>query len=145
MRWNCLNEMNAFIFVQVSSGDEIKAVATISSGNDEAIGALIAEALEKVGKDGVLTIETSQGLETSVDVTEGMEIDRGYISPQFITNQEKMLVEFQDALVLITDHKLESLKQILPILDKVCLLLLVAHRSDQLMLILLTHWHSPAS
>jgi chaperonin GroEL (HSP60 family) len=137
--------MNAFIFVQVSSGDEIKAVATISSGNDEAIGALIAEALEKVGKDGVLTIETSQGLETSVDVTEGMEIDRGYISPQFITNQEKMLVEFQDALVLITDHKLESLKQILPILDKVCLLLLVAHRSDQLMLILLTHWHSPAS
>jgi chaperonin GroEL (HSP60 family) len=137
--------MNAFIFVQVSSGDEIKAVATISSGNDEAIGALIAEALEKVGKDGVLTIETSQGLETSVDVTEGMEIDRGYISPQFITNQEKMLVEFQDALVLITDHKLESLKQILPILDKVCLLLLVAHWSDQLMLILQTHWHSPAS
>jgi chaperonin GroEL (HSP60 family) len=114
--------------VQVSSGDEIRAVATISSGNDEAIGALIAEALEKVGKDGVLTIETSQGLETSVDVTEGMEIDRGYISPQFITNQEKMLVEFQDALVLVTDHKLETVKQIIPILDKVRLMpCLVVH------------------
>lgn len=103
---------------QVSSGDDIKAVASISSGNDDAIGTLIAEALEKVGKDGVLTIETSQGIETSVDVTEGMEVDRGYISPQFITNQEKMLVEFQDALVFITDHKLENLKQLLPLLDK---------------------------
>ena len=102
----------------MSSGDDIKAVASISSGNDDAIGTLIAEALEKVGKDGVLTIETSQGIETSVDVTEGMEVDRGYISPQFITNQEKMLVEFQDALVFITDHKLENLKQLLPLLDK---------------------------
>ena len=103
----------------MASGEDIQNVATISAGNDAAIGTLIAEALEKVGKDGVLTIETSQGIETTVEVTEGMEIDRGYISPQFITNQEKMLVEFQDALVLITDHKLDNLKQLLPLLDAV--------------------------
>jgi chaperonin GroEL (HSP60 family) len=104
----------------VSSRNEIKAVATISSGNDDDIGELIADALDKVGKDGVLTIETSSGLVTTVDVTEGMEIDRGYISPQFITNQERMLVEFENARVLVTDHKIEDMKTLLPLLDQAC-------------------------
>jgi chaperonin GroEL (HSP60 family) len=105
----------------VASGADIQAVATISAGNDTFVGNLIADALDKVGKDGVLTIETSSGLETTVDVTEGMEIDRGYISPQFITNQEKMLVEFENCRVLVTDHKIENIKQLVPILEQACL------------------------
>eukprot|EP00892_Ulva_mutabilis_P010802 jgi/Ulvmu1/8094/UM004_0333.1 len=103
----------------VSSSDDIRAVASISAGNDDFVGSLIADALEKVGKDGVLTIETSSGIDTTVDVTEGMEIDRGYISPQFITNQEKMLVEFENARVLVTDHKIENIKELLPLLEQV--------------------------
>jgi chaperonin GroEL (HSP60 family) len=103
----------------VSSSSDIQAVASISAGNDKFVGELIADALDKVGKDGVLTIETSSGLETTVDVTEGMEIDRGYISPQFITNQEKMLVEFENCRVLITDHKIENIKELVPILEQV--------------------------
>jgi chaperonin GroEL (HSP60 family) len=105
--------------IPVSSSADIKAVASISAGNDDFVGSLIADALDKVGKDGVLTIETSSGLETTVDVTEGMEVDRGYISPQFITNQEKMLVEFENARVLVTDHKIESIKTLVPILEQV--------------------------
>jgi chaperonin GroEL (HSP60 family) len=105
----------------VTSGADIQAVATISAGNDTFVGNLIADALDKVGKDGVLTIETSSGLETTVDVTEGMEIDRGYISPQFITNQEKMRVEFENCRVLVTDHKIDNIKQLVPILEQVCL------------------------
>lgn len=80
-------------------------VATISAGNSEDIGLMVADALDKVGADGVLSIETSNSLETTVEVQEGMEIDRGYISPQFITNQERMMVEFDNARVLITDQK----------------------------------------
>lgn len=73
----------------------------------------------QVGKDGVLTIETSRGMETTVEVTEGMDIDRGYISPQFITNQEKMRVEFENCRILVTDHKIESIKSIIPLLEQV--------------------------
>ncbi|CAK0785122.1 hypothetical protein CVIRNUC_008328 [Coccomyxa viridis] len=103
----------------VKGTEDIRNVATISAGNDAMIGDLIAEALEKVGADGVLSIETSNSLETTVDVQEGMQIDRGYVSPQFITNQEKMLVEYDNAKVLVTDMKIETIKEIIPILEQV--------------------------
>lgn len=83
-------------------------VASISAGNDDFIGAMIADALDKVGSNGVLSIETSNSTETFVEVQEGMEIDRGYISPQFVTNQERLMVEFENARVLITDQKVRA-------------------------------------
>ena len=103
----------------VKGSEDIKNVASISAGNDEEIGQMIADALDKVGADGVLSIESGNSLETTVEVQEGMEIDRGYISPQFITNNERMLVEFENALVLITDMKIEAIKDIIPILEQV--------------------------
>nr|KYP68564.1 hypothetical protein KK1_022195 [Cajanus cajan] len=102
----------------VKGGDDIKAVASISSGNDELIGQMIAEAIDKVGPDGVLSIESSSSFETTVEVEEGMEIDRGYISPQFVTNPEKSIVEFENARVLITDQKISAIKDIIPLLEK---------------------------
>lgn len=102
----------------VTGSADIKSVASISAGNDDAIGQLIADALDKVGSDGVLTIESSNGLDTYVEVQEGMQIDRGYVSPQFVTNPEKLLVEYDNPRVLITDHKIESIKEILPILEQ---------------------------
>ncbi|KAL2612369.1 hypothetical protein R1flu_024061 [Riccia fluitans] len=102
----------------VQGRDVIKAVATISAGNDDFVGTLIADAIDKVGPDGVLSIESSSSFETTVDVEEGMEIDRGYSSPQFVTNQEKLTVEFENARVLITDQKITSIKEIIPVLEK---------------------------
>ncbi|GAB4818835.1 hypothetical protein N2152v2_005881 [Parachlorella kessleri] len=102
----------------VKGSGDIKNVAAISSGNDDAIGQMIADALDKVGADGVLAIESSNSLETTVDVQEGMEIDRGYISPQFVTNSERMLVEYENAMVLVTDMKIESVKDIVPLLEQ---------------------------
>ena len=93
-------------------------MATISAGNDELVGTMIADAIDKVGPDGVLSIESSSSFETTVEVEEGMEIDRGYISPQFVTNPEKLLVEFENARVLITDQKITAIKDIIPILEK---------------------------
>ena len=103
----------------INGSADIKAVASISAGNNDEIGQMIAEAIEKVGADGVLSIENGSGLETIVEVEEGMEIDRGYISPQFVTNQEKLTVEFDGARVLVTDEKIESIKDLVPILEQV--------------------------
>ncbi|KAK2643409.1 hypothetical protein Ddye_025172 [Dipteronia dyeriana] len=102
----------------VKGRDDIKAVASISAGNDELIGTMIADAIDKVGPDGVLSIESSSSFETTVEVEEGMEIDRGYISPQFVTNPEKLIVEFENARVLITDQKISAIKDIIPLLEK---------------------------
>lgn len=102
----------------IEGRDDIKAVASISAGNDELIGLMIADAIEKVGPDGVLSIESSSSFETTVEVEEGMAIDRGYISPQFVTNPEKLIAEFENARVLITDQKISAIKDIIPILEK---------------------------
>jgi len=116
--------------VPVSGPSDITAVAAISAGNDLEIGQMIADAIAKVGPDGVLSIESSNGLETTVEVEEGLEIDRGYISPQFVNNQERSLVELDNVRVLVTDQKLTSIKQIIPLLEKVtqanCPLLIIA-------------------
>jgi hypothetical protein len=92
----------------MSPAASVQNVATISAGNDEAIGEMIADALDKVGSNGVLSIETSNSTETFVEVQEGMEIDRGYLSPQFVTNQERLLVEFDNCCVLVTDQKVRG-------------------------------------
>lgn len=103
----------------VKGRQDIKNVATISSGNDSFVGEMIADALDKVGSNGVLSIEGSNSIDTFVEVQEGMEIDRGYISPQFVTNQERLLVEYDNARVLVTDQKIESVRDIIPILEQV--------------------------
>ncbi|XP_068309705.1 chaperonin 60 subunit alpha 2, chloroplastic-like [Pyrus communis] len=102
----------------VKGRNDIKAVASISAGNDEFIGNLIAEAIEKIGPDGVISIESSSSFETSVLVEEGLKFDKGYMSSHFITNQEKSLVEFDKAKVLVTDHKISTVTEIVPLLEK---------------------------
>jgi len=105
----------------VEIGDDLKKienVAKISANGDETIGKLIAEAMQKVGKEGVITVEESKGTETYVDVVEGMQFDRGYISPYFVTNTESMEVEFENPLILIHDKKISAIKDLLPILEK---------------------------
>jgi chaperonin GroEL len=98
---------------------EIAQVGTISANNDEEIGNLIADAMEKVGKDGVITVEEARGLETTLDTVEGMQFDRGYLSPYFVTDPERMEAVLEDAVVLIHDKKISSMKDLLPILEKV--------------------------
>lgn len=98
---------------------KIEQVATISANNDSAIGSLIAEAMKKVGKDGVITVEEAKGTDTTVDVVEGMQFDRGYQSAYFVTNTEKMVAELENAYILIYDKKVSNMKDLLPILEKV--------------------------
>jgi chaperonin GroEL len=98
---------------------KIEQVATISANNDSAIGALIAQAMAKVGNEGVITVEEAKGTETTVEVVEGMQFDRGYLSPYFVTNTEKMHVELQNPYILIYEKKVSTLKDILPILESV--------------------------
>ncbi len=97
--------------------DKIEQVATISANNDAAIGKLIADAMRKVSKDGVITIEEAKGTDTTIDVVEGMQFDRGYISPYFVTNTEKMEVEMEKPYILIHDKKISNLKELLPVLE----------------------------
>ena len=102
-----------------NSSDMIKQVASISADNDELIGDLISEAFDKVGKEGVITVEESKGTETYVDVVEGMQFDRGYLSPYFVTDSEKMQTEMESPMILLYDKKVSTMKDLLPILEPV--------------------------
>lgn len=102
---------------QISNSKEIEQVATVSANNDTKIGKMIADAMEKVGKDGVITVEEAKGTETEVKVVEGMEFDRGYLSPYFVTNPEKMETELDNPYILICEKKISTMKDVLPILE----------------------------
>src|SRR5208282_565699 len=104
---------------KVSTNDEIEQIGTISANGEVEIGKKIAEAMKKVGNEGVITVEESKSLETELDVVEGMQFDRGYISPYFVTNAEKMLTEMEDPYILIYEKKLSALQELLPLLEAV--------------------------
>ncbi|HEA28966.1 MAG TPA: chaperonin GroEL, partial [Leeuwenhoekiella sp.] len=102
-----------------NSSDKIKQVASISANNDDVIGDLIAKAFGKVGKEGVITVEEAKGTDTYVDVVEGMQFDRGYLSPYFVTDSEKMQTELENPYILLFDKKISSMKDLLPVLEPV--------------------------
>ena len=106
-------------FSKPVSGEMIAQVGTISANNDETIGHIIAEAMKKVGKDGVITVEESKTLETQLEVVEGMQFDRGYLSPYFVTDPERMEVALENAYILINEKKISSMKDLLPLLEQI--------------------------
>jgi chaperonin GroEL len=104
---------------KVEGGVEIAQVGSISANNDKSIGDLIAQAMDKVGKDGVITVEEAKGTETGLEVVEGMQFDRGYLSPYFVTNTENMEADLEDPFILIHDKKISAMKDLLPVLEKI--------------------------
>ena len=112
-------EMASFSQAVGSDNKKIEQVATVSANNDKEIGALIADAMKKVSKEGVITVEEAKGTETYVDVVEGMQFDRGYLSPYFVTDAEKMITEYDNPLILIYDKKISNIQDIVPLLEEV--------------------------
>jgi chaperonin GroEL len=104
---------------EVKKGPMIAQVATVSANNDPTIGNIIAEAMDKVGKDGVITVEEARSIETTLDVVEGMQFDRGYLSPYFVTDPDRMECQFENCLILIHEKKISSMKDLLPVLEQV--------------------------
>ncbi|MBV8492616.1 MAG: chaperonin GroEL, partial [Alphaproteobacteria bacterium] len=104
---------------KIATNEEIAQVGTIAANGEREVGDKIAEAMQKVGNEGVITVEEAKSLETELDVVEGMQFDRGYISPYFVTNADKMRVEMEDAYILINEKKLSSLNELLPLLEAV--------------------------
>src|SRR5512140_2605993 len=106
-------------FSKPVNGDMIAQVGSVSANNDKTIGAIIAEAMKKVGKDGVITVEEAKSIETSMEVVEGMQFDRGYLSPYFVTDSERMEAVLEDAYVLLHEKKISSMKDLLPLLEQI--------------------------
>lgn len=104
---------------QVTTSAEVAQVGTISANGDQNIGTLIAQAMDKVGRDGIITVEDAKGISTTLEVVEGMQLDRGYLSPYFVTNPERMIATYEDAFIMVTDKKLSSLRELVPMLEAV--------------------------